>query len=42
MAGFEPSPDLDEHDVGEVILVARGIASAVAPETGLTDVQADV
>ncbi len=42
MAGFEPSPDLVEHDLAEVILVARGIASAVAPETGLTDVQADL
>jgi hypothetical protein len=36
------SPGLDDHDVEEVHLVARGIASAVAPETGLTDVQADL
>jgi hypothetical protein len=28
------------HDSGEVHLVARGIATAVAPEDGLTDVQA--
>ena len=34
--------DLDEHDAAEVHLVARGIATAVAPETGLTDVQADL
>ena len=33
---------LDDHDVGEVHLVARGIATAVAPETGLADVQADL
>jgi hypothetical protein len=31
---------IEEHDLGEVTLVARGIATAVAPETGLTDVQA--
>jgi hypothetical protein len=31
---------IDEHDIEEVTLVARGIASAVAPETGLTQVQA--
>jgi hypothetical protein len=31
---------MDEHDSEEVTLVARGIATAVAPETGLTDVQA--
>jgi hypothetical protein len=30
------------HDEAEVLLVARGIATAVAPETGLTDVQADL
>jgi hypothetical protein len=29
-------------DVEEVTLVARGIASAVAPDTGLTDVQAEL
>jgi hypothetical protein len=33
---------LDDHDIDEVHLVARGIATAVAPETGLTDVQADL
>jgi hypothetical protein len=32
----------DEHDPDEVTLVARGIATAVAPEGGLTDVQADL
>ena len=32
----------EEHDAAEVRLVARGIATAVAPETGLTDVQADL
>jgi hypothetical protein len=31
---------IDEHDIEEVTLVARGIATAVAPETGITDVQA--
>jgi len=31
---------VDDHDVDEVTLVARGIATAVAPEGGLTDVQA--
>jgi hypothetical protein len=33
-------PGLDDHDAEEVALVARGIATAVAPETGLSDVQA--
>lgn len=33
---------VEEHDLGEVTLVARGIATAVAPETGLTDVQAEL
>jgi hypothetical protein len=36
------TPDLDPHDAEEVHLVARGIATAVAPETGITDVQADL
>jgi hypothetical protein len=36
------SPELDEHDLDEVTLVARGIATAVAPESGITDVQADL
>jgi hypothetical protein len=31
---------IDDHDIGEVTLIARGIAPAIAPETGLTDVQA--
>jgi hypothetical protein len=31
---------VDEHDFEEVVQVARGIATAVAPEGGLTDVQA--
>jgi hypothetical protein len=39
---IDPVPVLDDHDVEEVHLVARGIASAVAPEGGLTDVQADL
>ncbi len=38
----DPIPGVDEHDVGEVTLVARGIATAVAPEGGLTDVQAEL
>ena len=33
---------IEDHDVDEVTLVARGIATAVAPESGLTDVQADL
>src|SRR6478752_4188502 len=37
-----PIPGVDAHDVEEVRLVARGIATAVAPDTGLTDVQADL
>jgi hypothetical protein len=37
-AGSQP----DEHDVEEVTLVARGITTAVAPESGLTDLQADL
>lgn len=32
--------ELPEHDRAEVELVARGIATAVAPDDGLTDVQA--
>jgi hypothetical protein len=32
----------EEHDAEEVMLVARGIATAVAPDGGLTDVQADL
>jgi hypothetical protein len=33
---------IEEHDIGEVTQVARGIATAVAPDTGLTDVQAEL
>ncbi len=33
---------IEAHDLGEVTLVARGIATAVAPDTGLTDVQAEL
>ncbi len=36
------SPGSDQHDIEEVTLVARGIATAVAPEAGITDVQADL
>jgi hypothetical protein len=35
-------PGVDDHDIEEVTLVARGIATAVAPESGLTDVQAEL
>jgi hypothetical protein len=38
----DANPRPDEHDREEVTLVARGIATAVAPETGLTDIQADL
>jgi hypothetical protein len=38
----EPSRDVDDHHVEETTLVARGIATAVAPEGGLTDLQAEV
>ncbi len=38
----DPAPAIDEHDIEEVTLVARGIATAVAPESGLTDVQAEL
>jgi hypothetical protein len=34
--------NVDEHDIEDVTLVARGIATAVAPESGLTDVQAEL
>jgi hypothetical protein len=37
-----PDSAVDDHDVEEVTLVARGIATAVAPESGLTDVQAEL
>jgi hypothetical protein len=38
----DPIADLEDHDPDEVTLVARGIATAVAPEDGLTDVQAEL
>jgi len=38
----DPTPGLADHDLEEVTLVARGIATAVAPEAGLTDVQAEL
>lgn len=41
MNGPSP-PQPGDHDPNEVIVVARGIATAVAPETGLTTVQADL
>ena len=34
------APGVDDHEFEEVMLVARGIATAVAPESGITDVQA--
>jgi hypothetical protein len=37
-----PVGDVDVDSVEEVQLVARGIATAVAPESGLTEVQADL
>jgi hypothetical protein len=42
MVDRDPAPGPDDHDRAEVTLVARGIATAVAPEHGLTDVQADL
>src|SRR4029453_16291713 len=38
----DEAPGVNDHGVEEVNLVARGIATAVAPEGGLTDVQADL
>ena len=35
----DPTLGLDAHDAEEVTLVARGIATAVAPESGLAEVQ---
>src|SRR5262245_15173295 len=35
-----PNPGIEEHDYDEVVLIARGIATAVAPPEGLTDFQA--
>jgi hypothetical protein len=37
--GSDATPALDPHDLTEVTLLARGVASAVAPPSGLTDVQ---
>ena len=39
---MDPDRRSEGHDVGEVTLVARGIATAVAPDDGLTDLQADL
>ena len=36
----QPGPGVEEHDFDEVVLIARGIATAVAPPEGLTDFQA--
>ena len=36
------TPGLDDQNLDEVTLVARGIATAVAPDTGLTEVQAQL
>jgi hypothetical protein len=33
---------LHDHDVGEVTLIARGIATAVAPKEGITELQAEL
>lgn len=38
----DATPGSEEHDREEVTLVARGIATAVAPDSGLTDIQADL
>jgi hypothetical protein len=38
---LDPTPAVDDH-VDHVTLVARGIATAVAPESGLTEVQAEL
>jgi len=40
--GTVSTPGVEEHDVEEVTLVARGIATAVAPGNGLTEVQAEL
>jgi hypothetical protein len=37
-----PGAAIEDHEVDEVTLVARGIATAVAPEGGLTDLQAEL
>jgi hypothetical protein len=37
-----PAAVIEEHDVEQVTLVARGIATAVAPEGGLTSLQAEL
>jgi len=38
----QPTHDVDQHDIHTVTLVARGIATAVAPEDGITEVQAEL
>jgi hypothetical protein len=38
----DPTRDVEGGELEEVMLVARGIATAVAPEGGLADVQADL
>jgi hypothetical protein len=37
-----PAAGVEDHDVDEVTLVARGIATAVAAEDGLTELQAEL
>jgi hypothetical protein len=37
-----PPPSFEAHEVNEVTLVARGIATAISPDSGITDVQADL
>jgi hypothetical protein len=37
-----PPPGFEAHDADEVTLVGRGIATAVSPDSGITDVQADL
>jgi hypothetical protein len=37
-----PEPGVDDHDREEVTRVARGIATAIAPVTGLTNLQAEL
>ena len=38
----DPVAGVDDHDADEVTIVARGIATAVAPEGGIAEVQADL
>ena len=39
---MDPVRRVDHHDADEVTVVARGIATAVAPESGIAEVQADL